>query len=122
VPQGSISYYKIQLLHNLFKGEQKDTATTTASAQAPSIQQKQVDKIATKCKDSFYTQASHVAKLVEQSQPFQQHVRDNLQQAKQRNFSSKASNSPRFKFNKCFFPSPSSTQRNGDHCFLRRED
>jgi hypothetical protein len=37
------------------KGEQKDTATTTASAQAPSIQQKQVDKIVAKCKDSFYT-------------------------------------------------------------------
>jgi hypothetical protein len=28
------------------KGEQKDTATTTASPQAPSIQQKQVDKVA----------------------------------------------------------------------------
>jgi hypothetical protein len=37
------------------KGEQKDTATTTASAQAPSIQQKQVDKIVAKCKDSFCT-------------------------------------------------------------------
>jgi hypothetical protein len=37
------------------KGEQKDVATTTASAQAPSIQQKQVDKIAAKCKDSFCT-------------------------------------------------------------------
>jgi hypothetical protein len=37
------------------KGEQKDTATTTASAQAPSIQQKQVDKIVEKCKDSFCT-------------------------------------------------------------------
>jgi hypothetical protein len=30
------------------KGEQKDTATTTASPQAPSIQQKQVDKVAAK--------------------------------------------------------------------------
>jgi hypothetical protein len=37
------------------KGEQKDTATTTTSTQAPSIQQKQVDKIVQKCKDSFYT-------------------------------------------------------------------
>jgi hypothetical protein len=27
------------------KGEQKDTTTTTASPQAPSIQQKQVDKV-----------------------------------------------------------------------------
>jgi hypothetical protein len=32
------------------KGEQKDTATTTASPQAPSIQQKQVDKAAKKQK------------------------------------------------------------------------
>jgi hypothetical protein len=93
------------------KGEQKDTATTTASAQAPSIQQKQVDKIATKNKDSFYTQSSHVARLVEQIQPCQQQVHDNLQQTKQHNFSSKASNSPRFRFNKCFPLSPgNSTQ------------
>jgi hypothetical protein len=37
------------------KEEQKDTATTTTSPQAPSIQQKQVDKVAAKCKDSFCT-------------------------------------------------------------------
>jgi hypothetical protein len=37
------------------KGEQKDTTTTTALAQEPSIQQKQVDKIVEKCKDSFST-------------------------------------------------------------------
>jgi hypothetical protein len=37
------------------KGEQKDTATTIASAQAPSIQQKQVEKIVVKCKDSLCT-------------------------------------------------------------------
>jgi hypothetical protein len=37
------------------KGEQKDTSTTTTSPQAPSIQQKQIDKIVEKCKDSFYT-------------------------------------------------------------------
>jgi hypothetical protein len=103
------------------KGEQKDTATTTASAQAPSIQQKQVDKIATKCKDSFCTQASHVARLVKKVQPFQPQVRDNLQQAKQHNFSNKASNSSRCRFNKRFSLSPG-TQRNGYHCFLRRED
>jgi hypothetical protein len=88
------------------KGEQKDTATTTASAQAPSIQQKQVDKIAAKCKDSFCTQASHVARLVKKVQPFQPHVRDNLQQAKQRNFSNKASSSSRCRFNKHFSLSP----------------
>jgi hypothetical protein len=37
------------------KGEQKDTAATTASAKEPSIQQKQVDKVAAKHEDSFYT-------------------------------------------------------------------
>jgi hypothetical protein len=47
------------------KGEHKHTATTTASVQAPSIQQKQVNKIAAKRKDSFYTQSSHVARLLE---------------------------------------------------------
>jgi hypothetical protein len=88
------------------KGEHKDTATTTASAQAPSIQQKQVEKIATKCKDSFCTQASHVARLVKKVQPFQPHVHDNLQQAKQHNFSNKASSSSRCRFNKRFSLSP----------------
>jgi hypothetical protein len=48
------------------KGEQKDIGTTTTSPQAPSIQQKQVDKVATKHKDSFCTPSSHVAQLVEQ--------------------------------------------------------
>jgi hypothetical protein len=43
------------------KEEQKDTATTTASPQAPSIQQKQVDKAAAKHKDSFCTPSSHVS-------------------------------------------------------------
>jgi hypothetical protein len=52
------------------KGEQKDIATTTASAQAPSIQQKQVDKVAIKRKDSFCTQSSHVARMVKKVQPF----------------------------------------------------
>jgi hypothetical protein len=75
------------------KGEQKDTATTTTSAQAPSIQQKQVDKNATNHKYSFCTQTSHVARLVEQIQPRQQQVHDILPQ---RNVSSKASNAPRF--------------------------
>jgi hypothetical protein len=86
------------------KREQKNT--TAASVQAPSIQQKQVDKIATKCKDSFCTQASHVARLVKKFQPFQPQVCDNLQQAKQRNFSNKASNSSRCRFNKHFSLSP----------------
>jgi hypothetical protein len=45
------------------KGEHKDTTTTTASVQAPSIKQKQV-KIVEKRKDSFNTQSSQVARLV----------------------------------------------------------
>jgi hypothetical protein len=43
------------------KGEKNDTTTTTALPQAPSIQQKQVDKVATKGKDSFCTPSSHVS-------------------------------------------------------------
>jgi hypothetical protein len=65
------------------KGEQKDTASTTTSAQALFIQQKQVDKIAAKCKYSFCTQESHVSRLVKKVQPFQPQFRDNLQQGKQ---------------------------------------
>jgi hypothetical protein len=82
--------------------EQKDTMTTTASVQAPSIQQKQVRKIEEKHKDSFCTQSSHAVRLVKKVQPLQHQVRDNLPQAKQCNVSSKASNSPRFRFNKRF--------------------
>jgi hypothetical protein len=51
------------------KGEQKDTATTTGLPKAPSIQQKQVGKDATKCEDSFCTSSSHVSRLFEQPQP-----------------------------------------------------
>jgi hypothetical protein len=54
------------------KCEQKDTATTTTSTQEPYIQQKKVEKNEKNCKDSFYTQPSHVARLVEQIQPCQQ--------------------------------------------------
>jgi hypothetical protein len=43
------------------KGERKDTGTTIASNQALSIQQKHVEKTATKHKYSFCTQTSHVA-------------------------------------------------------------
>jgi hypothetical protein len=86
------------------KEEQKDTATTIASPQAPSIQQKQVDKVAAKHKDSFYTPSSHLSRLVQQPHP--QQVHDKLQQTKQHDISNKAINSPRFKFNKCFFLSP----------------
>jgi hypothetical protein len=93
------------------KGEQKDTATTTASAQASSIQQKKVNKAAKKHKDSFYTQSSHVARLVKKVQPFQPQVHDDLQQTKQRDVSNKISSSPRCRFNKRFSFSPgNSTQ------------
>ena len=82
--------------------QQKDTATTTALAQAPSIHQKQVDKVAAKHKDSFCTQSSHVVRLVKKVQPFQPQVRDDLQQTKQHDGSNQASNSPRFRFsNRC---------------------
>jgi hypothetical protein len=74
-------------------GEQKDTATTTPSTQAPSIQNKQVKKKGTTHKHSLCTQTSHVAQLVEHIQPRQQQVHDNLPQ---RNVSSKASIAPRF--------------------------
>jgi hypothetical protein len=95
------------------KGEQKDTTTTTISNQAPSIQQKKLDKIAAKNKNSFFTQSSHVGRLVEQIQPYQQQVRGSLPQTKQRDVSSKASNSPRFRFNKRFplFPENSTQWR-----------
>jgi len=86
------------------KGEQKDSATTTTSPQATSIQPKQVDKVVPKCKDSFCIQASDVDIMVKKFQPFQPHVHDNLQQAKQCNFSNKANNSSRcrFRFSKHF--------------------
>jgi hypothetical protein len=91
------------------KGEQKDIGTTTTSPQAPSIQQKQVDKVAAKRKDSFCTPSSHVARLVEQPQP--QQVHDRLPQTEQRDVSSKASSSPRCRFSKRFSLSPgNSTQ------------
>jgi hypothetical protein len=88
------------------KGEQKDTATTTTSVQAPSIQQKQVDKIATKHKDSFCTQSSHVARLVEQIQPLQQQVRDSLPQTKQHNVSSTRQATHQDSDSTIAFPSP----------------
>jgi hypothetical protein len=91
------------------KGEQKDTATTTASPPAPSIQQKQVDKVAAKHKDSFCTPSSHVSRLVEQ--PQLQQVHDRLPQTKQRDVSSNTSSSPRCRSSKCFSLSPgNSTQ------------
>ena len=82
------------------KGEQKDIATTTMLPPAPSIQQKQVDKVAAKHKNSFCTPSSHVARLVEQ--PQLQQVHDRLPQTKQRDVSNNTSNSPRCRSNKHF--------------------
>jgi hypothetical protein len=80
--------------------EQKDTATTTTSPQAPSIQQKKVNKATKKHKDSFCTPSSHVSLLFEQPQP--QQVHDRLPQTEQHDVSNKTSNSLRCKFNKHF--------------------
>ena len=93
------------------KGEQTDIATTTASTQAPSIHQKQVDKVAAKHKDSFCTQASKIARLVKKVQTFQPQISDGFPQTKQRDFSSKTSSSPRCRFNKCFSLSPGTSKK-----------
>jgi hypothetical protein len=99
------------------KGEQKDTATTAALAQDLSIQQKQIAEEKEDIVSSPTMVPTHCPvkprynRLVEQIQPCQQQVRDNLQQAKQCNFSSKASNSPRFRFNKCFPLSPGNSMQ-----------
>jgi hypothetical protein len=107
-----ISYTtKLSLFTIYSKGEHKDTATTTTLPQDLSFQHKQIVE---EKEDVVYSPTivpRHrpikliYNKLVEQIQPHQQQVRDNLQEAKQHNFSSKASNSPRFRFNKRF-PSP----------------
>jgi hypothetical protein len=83
----------------------------TSSVQEPSIQQKKVNQIATKLKDSFCTHSSHVARLFEQIQPHKKQVHYILPQTKNRSVSNKASNSPRFRFNNHFPLSPdNSTQ------------
>jgi hypothetical protein len=120
--------FKIRL-----EGEQKETATTVASTQDLSIQQKWIKNIVEEYQDvlaapmgvpphcpvkqvynrnlhtlhvasstteSSHTQVDHETILVEQIQPLQQMVYDNLQQAKQDKFFSKASNRPRFRFSK----------------------
>jgi hypothetical protein len=97
---------KFSLFTIYSKGEQRNTTTTASSVQAPSIQQKKINKIEENRKHSFYTQSSHVAKLVTNVQPFQHEVLNNLPQAKQCNFSNKASSSPRFRFSKRFPLSP----------------
>jgi hypothetical protein len=91
------------------KGKQKDIAPTIALPQAPSIQQKEVDKVATKHIDSFFTPSSHVSRLVEQPQP--QKVHDRLPQTEQCDVSNKTRSSPRCRFNKCFSLSPGNSMQ-----------
>jgi hypothetical protein len=91
------------------KGEQKETATTTTSPPAPSIQQKQVDKVATNHKDSFCTHSSHVVRIFEQ--PQLQQVHDRLPQTKQCDVSINTSSSPRCRSNKCFSLSPGNSMQ-----------
>jgi hypothetical protein len=101
------------------KGEQKDTATTTASPQAPSIKQKQVEKVVAKRKDSFYTSSSHVARLVEQLN-LNRFVTNFHKLSSTTSPARQAAHQDADSAN--VFPSPPGTQHNGDHCFLRRED
>jgi hypothetical protein len=91
------------------KGEQKDTATTIASPQAPSIKYKQVDKVSAKCNDSFCTLSSHVSQLFEWPQP--QQVREKVPQTEQRDVFNKASSPPKCRFNKCFSLSPENSTK-----------
>jgi hypothetical protein len=82
------------------KGEQKDIATTIVSPPAPSIQQKQVNKVVEKNKNSFCTPSSHLSRLVEQ--PQLQQVHDRLPQTKHHDVSSNTRSSPRCRSNKHF--------------------
>jgi hypothetical protein len=97
---------KFSLFRVCSKDAQKATPTTAAST--PSIQQKQIVEekedivssptmVPTQCLNK-----PRYNRLVEQIQPCQQQVSGSLPQTKQRNFSSKARNSPRFRFNKRF--------------------
>ena len=103
------------------KGEKKDTATTTASVQAPSIQQKQVDKVAAKHEDSFCTQSPKIARLVKKVQTFQPQVRDRFHKLSSATSPARQAAHQDADSTNAFL-SPLGTQRNGDHCFLRRED
>jgi hypothetical protein len=50
--------------------------------------------------ESSHSLADHASRLVEQIQPLQQQVHENLQQAKQDNFFNEASITPSFRFNR----------------------
>jgi hypothetical protein len=55
---------------------------------------------ASSSKKSSHTQVDHATRLVEWIQPLQQHVHDNLQQAKQGKFFNKASSASSFRFSR----------------------
>jgi hypothetical protein len=85
------------------------TTTTTSLAQDLSIQQKQImeekeDIVSSPTRvPTHYLVNPRYNRLGEKITPCHQQVRcDSLQQAKQRNFSNNASNSPRFRLNKHF--------------------
>jgi hypothetical protein len=111
VPQGSISYYKIQLLHNLFKRGTEGYCNHYSLGPSTFYPTEAGRQDCNKTKDSFCKKSSQIARLVEQIQPRQQEVCDSLPQTEQHDVSIKTSNSPRFRFSKCFPLSPgNSTQ------------
>jgi hypothetical protein len=111
VLQGSISYYKIHLLHNLFKRGTKGYCNHHSFGPSTFYPTEAGRQGCNKAQRFFYTQSSKITRLVKKVQTFQPKVRDSLQQAKQHHFSSKASRSPRFRFSNRFPLSPeNSTQ------------
>jgi hypothetical protein len=98
--------------------EQKDTMTTTASVQAPSIQQKQVEKL----KQSTKIPSAHSHLM--QSDWLKRSNPSNIRFATTFHKPSNATSPARQATHQGSdstnaFPSPMGTQRNGDHCFLR---
>jgi hypothetical protein len=101
------------------KEEQKDTATTTASPQAPSIQQKQVDKATKSAKiPSAHCPLMYLDLLNNLS--LNRFMTDFHKLSSATSLARQATHQDADSTNA--FPSPPGTQRNGDHCFLRRED
>jgi hypothetical protein len=108
--KGSISYCKIQLLHNLFKRRTKGHCNHYSLAPSTFYPTEAGRQGCNKVQRFLlHITSSHVSRLVEQPQP--QQVRDRFPQTEQRDVSSKTSSSPRCRFNKCFSLSPgNSTQ------------
>jgi hypothetical protein len=102
------------------KGEQRDTAATTTLPQAPSIQQKQVDKVVEKKKDSFYTHRPLMYLDLLNSLNLNRFVIDFHKLSSATSPARQAAHQDVDSTNA--FPSPPETQCNGYHFFLRRED